>query len=214
METMAVWLRDSFYCLFSRLWTRHSPVDASFASIWLIFPPSSVTPQPQRHVFLAELDRCFVGSFTNAWRWAIYKSGQWCDVPVWSFTLSHFFPYLSLVIQGTRAFNFKLCGYTNNVPTWAWTRFIKLCVCIIPHQYNTYTVNRCEHITCTFRHQSVELFALNTICVLLSKADSPSLHTRMCYESNSKCWFSMFEPMACSCFVLQGILLWKGSFEQ
>lgn len=76
---------------------------------------------------------------------------------------------------------------------------------------STTHTNRCKHITCTF-------FALNTIGVLSSKADYPSLHTCICYESNStltvKCWFSIFEPMACSCFVLQGILLWKGSFEQ
>lgn len=37
-------------------------------------------------VFLAELDRCFAASVSpifqlksNAWRWAIYKSGQWRD---------------------------------------------------------------------------------------------------------------------------------------
>lgn len=57
-------------------------------SIPVIFPPVHplTPPQPDCHVFLAELDCCFsvfLSSIlqveSNAWRWAINISGQWCD---------------------------------------------------------------------------------------------------------------------------------------
>lgn len=97
-------------------------------------------------------------------------------------------PYHTLILPFFFTFYLSFRGYTNNVPTWAWTRFIKPRVCIIPHQYNAYTINRCEHMHVWTSVRRV--FLLSTPSVSFCPKQTILTYTPVCVMSLTAHWQS------------------------